>query len=128
VRILTAQLDRRNLCAPSVSEKMFQDLVYKIKLIQVIKVLKDTRILMVKIAKDEIIASVNCRGDINQSFPPDHNEHYLGNFKEVFGAEIVPVKLMNFTRLIKRSISGMRKKLPGSGWMLPRGWKPQNQR
>ncbi len=33
VRILTAQLDRRNLCAPSVSEKMFQDLVYKIKLI-----------------------------------------------------------------------------------------------
>jgi len=70
VKILTAQLDRRNLCAPAVSEKMFQDLVYKIKLIQVIKDLKETRILMVKNAKNEIIASVNYRGDLNQSFPP----------------------------------------------------------
>ncbi len=48
VKILTAQLDRRNLCAPSVSEKMFQDLVYKVKLIKAIKELKETRILMVK--------------------------------------------------------------------------------
>ncbi len=96
VRILTAQLDRRNLCAPSVSEKMFKDLVYKIKLIQVIKDLKETRILMVKRAKDEIIASVNYRGDINQSFPDDHNERYLQNFKEVFGAEIVQVEAEEF--------------------------------
>ena len=82
VRILTAQLDRRNLCAPPVSEKMFQDLVYKVKLIKAIKELKETRILMVKNAKNEIIASVNYRGDLNQTFPPDHNERYLDNFKK----------------------------------------------
>jgi hypothetical protein len=96
VKILTAQLDRRNLCAPSVSEKMFTDLVYKIKLIQVIKDLKQTRVLMVKSAKDEIIAQVNYRGDINQAFPPDHNERYLQNFNEVFGADIVPVEAEEF--------------------------------
>jgi hypothetical protein len=101
VRILTAQLDRRNLCAPSVSEEMFRDLVYKIKLIQVIKDLKETRILMVKRAKDEIIASVNYRGDFNQSFPPDQNERYLDNFKEVFGAEIVPVEPEEFYETYK---------------------------
>jgi len=96
VKILTAQLDRRNLCDPSVTEEMFMDLVYKIKLIQVIKDLKDIRILMVKRAKDEIIAEVNYRGDIHQSFPQDHNERYLHNFKEVFGAEIVQVEAEEF--------------------------------
>jgi hypothetical protein len=102
VRILTAQLDRRNLCAPSVSEKMFTDLVNKIKLIQVIKDLKETRILMVKRAEDEIIASVNYRGDLDQSFPPDHNERYLQNFKEVFGAEIVQVEAEEFYETYKK--------------------------
>lgn len=96
VRVLTAQLDRRNLCDPSVSEEMFRDLVYKIKLIQVIKYLKETRILMVKRAEDEIIAQVNYRGDINQAFPRDHNERYLHNFREVFGAEIIPVEAGEF--------------------------------
>ena len=92
VKILTAQLDRRNLCAPEVSEKMFTDLVSKIKLIQAIKELRETRILMVKNAKDEIIASVNYRGDHKQAFPEDHNERYLSNFRKVFGAEIVQVE------------------------------------
>ena len=96
VRILTAQLDRRNLCAPAVTEKMFQDLVYKINLIKVIKDLKETRILMVKRAEDEIIASVNYRGDISQSFPPDHNERYLDNFNKVFGSEIIAVEAEEF--------------------------------
>ena len=97
VKILTAQLDRRHLCAPSVRENMFMDLVYKIKLIQVIEDLKETRILMVKSAKDEIIASVNYKfGDFNQSYPQDHNERYLNNFKELFGAEIVQVEAGEF--------------------------------
>jgi hypothetical protein len=75
---------------------MFQDLVYKIKLIKTIDDLKNTRILMVKRAADETIASVNYRGDINQSFPEDHNERYLANFKAVFGTEIVPVEPEEF--------------------------------
>jgi hypothetical protein len=102
VRILTAQLDRRNLCDPSVRESMFNDLVYKIKLIQVIDELKKTRILMVKNNKDEIIAGVNYRGDINQSFPPDHNERYIRNLKELFGAEIVPVEPEEFYEAYKK--------------------------
>lgn len=102
VRILTAQLDRRNLCAPSVSQQMFNDLVYKIKLIQVIKDLKETRILMVKSAKDEIIASVNYRGDFNQSFPPDHNQRYIDNLKKLFGAEIVQVEAEDFYDTYKK--------------------------
>jgi hypothetical protein len=101
VKVLTAQLDRRNLCAPSVSEEMFKDLVSKIKLIQILKDLRKTRILMVKRAEDEIIAQVNYRGDINQAFPQDHNERYLHNFKEVFGAEIVPVEAEEFYEAYK---------------------------
>ena len=70
VKILSAQLDRRHLCEASVRERMFRDLVYKIKLVRVIKELKETRILMVKNAKDEIIASpcdcvFNCRALID---------------------------------------------------------------
>ena len=102
VKILTARLDRRNLCAPSVSENMFLDLVYKIKLIQVVKELKETRILMVKRAKDEIIAQVNYRGDINQSFPQDHNERYIKNFKKVFGAEIVQIEAGEFYETVQK--------------------------
>lgn len=41
-RILTAQLDRRNLSSPAVRESMFNDLVYKINLIQAIKKLQET--------------------------------------------------------------------------------------
>jgi hypothetical protein len=97
VKILTAQLDRRNLCMPSVRERMFTDLVYKVKLIQVIKELKETRILMVKNAEDEIIASVNYKfGDYNQSYPKDHNERYIQAIKKVTGVEIVPVEAEEF--------------------------------
>ena len=97
VKILTAQLDRRNLCAPSVRESMFNDLVYKIKLIQVVKELKETRILMVKRSKDEIIASVNYKfGDFNQSYPQDHNERIIHSIKELFGVEIVQVEAGEF--------------------------------
>jgi hypothetical protein len=92
VKVLTAQLDRRNLCDPAVTAEMFNDLVDKVKLIQVVKRLKETRILMVKNSADEIISSVNYRGDINQSFPGDHNSRYLSNFRKVFGAEIISVE------------------------------------
>ncbi len=95
-RILTAQLDRRNLASPAVREAMFNDLVDKIKLMQVIKELAQTRILMVKNHENETIASVNYRGDHNQSFPEGFNENYLANFKELFGVEIVPVEPQEF--------------------------------
>jgi hypothetical protein len=96
VKILTARLDRRNVCNPTVRESMFNDLVYKINLIRVIKELGETRILMVKRTKDEIISQVNYRGDVTQKFPPDHNDRYLQSFKKIFGAEIVPVEVEEF--------------------------------
>jgi len=100
-KILTAQLDRRNLCDPSVSEKMFKDLVYKIKLIQVIQDLRKTRILMLTSGINDIIASVNYRGDLNQSFPQDHNERYTRNLKELFGVEIVRIEAEEFYELFR---------------------------
>ncbi|HBE40585.1 MAG TPA: hypothetical protein DDW27_05165, partial [Bacteroidales bacterium] len=81
VKILTAQLDRRNLCSPEIRESMFNDLVRKISLIKALKELRETRILMVKSDKDEIISSVNYKfGDYDQNYPADHNERYLKNF------------------------------------------------
>ncbi len=95
-RILTAQLDRRNLCSPDAREAMWNDLIYKINLLRIVNELSKTRILMVKRNNDEIIASVNYRGDFNQTFPRDHNARYVQNFKELFGVEIVPVEPEEF--------------------------------
>ena len=60
-KILTAQLDRRNVCSPSSSSAMFKDLVEKVKLIQAIKKLKETRILVVQ--PYHYLASVDYQGD-----------------------------------------------------------------
>ena len=104
VKILTAQLDRRNLCAPSVRESMFRDLVYKIKLVKALKELKETRILMVKGSKDEIIASVNYKyGDFDQEYPGDHNERYLRNFKQLLGVDIIPVEAEEFYETYRKT-------------------------
>ncbi|MDD4145006.1 MAG: hypothetical protein PHN68_10260, partial [Prolixibacteraceae bacterium] len=104
VKILNAQLDRRNLCDPEVTGSMFDDLVYKIKLIRAIKEMKETRILMVKGSKDEIIASVNYKyGDHDQSYPEDHNERYLENFRELLGVDIVTVEADEFYEAYKNT-------------------------
>ena len=96
VKILTAQLDRRNLSDPAVTKKMFDDLVYKVKLIKTIKELGETRILMVKGSRNEIIASVNYKkGDYNQDYPPDHNERLIESV-EKFGAEVISVEPEEF--------------------------------
>jgi len=46
-KILTACLDRANTCSESIRSRMFGDLVEKIKLIQVLKKMKESRILLV---------------------------------------------------------------------------------
>lgn len=97
VKILTAQLDRRNLSAPIVRNKMFNDLVYKVNLIQAVKELGETRILMIPNTKDEFIGEVNYKfGDFNQTYPEDHNEQYIQSFQELFGAQIVRVEPEEF--------------------------------
>jgi len=96
VKILNAQLDRRNTCTPAVRDSMFNDLVYKIKLIKVIKELAETRILMLTNSVDDNIAEVNYRGDIGQSFPEYHNLNYTQKLKELYGVEIVRVGAEDF--------------------------------
>ncbi|MBN2316012.1 MAG: hypothetical protein JXM79_18945, partial [Sedimentisphaerales bacterium] len=120
-KILTAQLDRRNLCDPSLSEKMFNDLVYKIKLIQVIQDLKKTRILMLTSGINDIIASVNYRGDFNQSFPQDHNERYARNVKDIFGIEIVRVAAEEFYELF-RTMNIRKAEDIAEGWIHGARW------
>jgi hypothetical protein len=97
VKILTAGLDRRNICDPSITKAYFNDMVYKVKLIQVVKELKETRILSIKRKNDEIIGEVNYKfGDHNQAYPPNHNELYMNNFKNLFGIEIVMIEPEEF--------------------------------
>jgi len=86
-RILTASLDRRSLCQPSVSTAAFEDLVYKIKLIEVIKKLKESRILVV--APHRFLAEVDYQDDVQKRMPEDYNETYTKALKEALGVELV---------------------------------------
>lgn len=86
-RIITAQLDRRRICDPAKSQAMFNDLIDKIKLIQAIKRLKETRILSV--SPYPYIAQVDYQGDINKHMPEDYNETYIRELKKSLGVEIV---------------------------------------
>ena len=66
-RILTASLDRLNCCSAGISSAMLADLVAKIKLIQVIKKLKESRILVV--TPHRYLAQVDYQGDAQKHFP-----------------------------------------------------------
>jgi len=110
VKILNAQLDRRNICSPQVTKSMFNDLAGKIRLIQVISDLKDTRILMVTNNTEDDIASVNYRGDINEKLPDYHNLRYTQILRELFGIEIVRVGGEEFFEACARVNAGEAEK------------------
>ncbi|MBN2505487.1 MAG: hypothetical protein JXQ71_02215 [Verrucomicrobia bacterium] len=93
-RILTAQLDRRRVCSAAKGEAMFKDLVYKIKLIQVIQRLKASRILVV--SPHETLAAVDYQGDVQKRFPKDYNDRYIGELKASLGVELAIVKPQEF--------------------------------
>ena len=98
-KILTAELDRRNVCSSSVREKMFENLVYKIKLIQTIKKLKESRILVV--APHQYIAQVDYQGDRQRTFPKDYNNLYSNTLKDKLGVELVQVNPEEFYKAYK---------------------------
>jgi len=100
-KILTAQLDRRNICSPSSSSAMFKDLVEKIKLIQAIKKLKETRILVVQ--PYHYLASVDYQGDRHKHFPENYNETYTRALKESLGVELVRVEPKEFYEAVKKA-------------------------
>lgn len=83
-RVLTAELDRMSLCDPSVSSAMFQDLVYKIKLIQAIQRLKHSRLLIVGAG-----VGVDYQGDAHKRMPKDYNKVYAQALKDSLGVTLV---------------------------------------
>ena len=99
-RIITAQLDRRNACSESVTSAMFEDLLGKIKLIQVIKKLKETKILVV--TPHHYLAQVDYRGDRHKHFPKNYNETYTRALKESLGVELVRVEPEEFYEAVKK--------------------------
>ena len=99
-KILTAQLDRRNVCVPSVSSAMFEDLVNKIRIIQAIKKLKESRILVV--TPNKYLAQVDYQGDANRHFPQDYNQRYTHALKESLGVELVRIEPEEFYEAVKK--------------------------
>jgi hypothetical protein len=99
-RIVTAQLDRRNVCLPCVSAAMFEDLVNKIKTIQAIKKLKESRILVV--TPTQYLGQVDYQGDRNRHFPEDYNQTYTRALKDSLGVELVRIKPQEFYEAVQQ--------------------------
>ena len=80
-RVLTACLDRANTCSPSICSSMFEDLAGKIRLIQALKKMKESRILSV--TNSPYVTTIRgdlsslYDGDIRQLSPEEHNEIFL---------------------------------------------------
>lgn len=92
-KILTAELDRGHIT--SSADQMFEDLVYKIKLIQAIKRLKESRIL--QLSPRDYFSIDNYHGhDSQKQWPEDHNELFMRVLKETLGTEIVRVQPEEF--------------------------------
>jgi hypothetical protein len=103
-RILTAQLDRRNVCSPASHMAMFNDLVQKIELIEVIRKLKETRILVV--TPHRYLAQVDYQGDSHKHFPENYNETYTRTLKESLGIDLVLIKPEEFYQAVKEVEEG----------------------
>ncbi len=100
-KILTAQLDRRNVCSASSHAAMFRDLVEKIQVIEAIKKLKETRILVV--TPHKYLAQVDYQGDGHKKFPENYNEMYTGVLKESLGVELVRVRPEEFYQAVEEA-------------------------
>lgn len=113
-RIVTAQVDRRNVCVPSVSAAMFEDLVNKIKTIQAIKKLKESRILVV--TPTQYLGQVDYQGDSNRHFPEDYNRAYTRALKESLGVELVRIEPREFYEAV-RNVDAAKAKAIAKMWI-----------
>jgi hypothetical protein len=87
-RTVGAFLDPWRFCAdPNVSEKMFRDLVDKIKLIRTLKRMKSEHILTVT---DSQYVNV-MYGDVLKSPPSRYNEMIMGAIDETFGTRVTKI-------------------------------------
>ncbi|UCC99197.1 MAG: hypothetical protein JSW66_04780, partial [Phycisphaerales bacterium] len=88
IRVIGAFLDPWRFCAdPGVSERMFQDLVAKVRLIKALKRMKHERILTVT---DSPYVNVTY-GDVLRNMPPDYNEQILSAIKEIFSVKVTKI-------------------------------------
>lgn len=87
-RVIGAFLDPWSFSSdPEVSERMFTDLVDKIKLIGMLKRMKSEHILTVT---DSPYVNVTY-GDLLKNMPPDYNERIQGVIDSVFGTRITKI-------------------------------------
>jgi len=87
-QVIDAFLDPWRFSAdPGVSERMFQDLVVKVKLIKALKRMKHERILTVT---DSPYVNVTY-GDVLKNMSPDYNEKILDIIEETFGVKVTKI-------------------------------------
>ena len=87
-RVIGAMLDPWRFCAdPDVSERMFLDLIAKVKLIRALKRMKSEHILTVT---DSPRVNV-IYGDALKNPPPDYNEQILGAIDQTFGTRVTKI-------------------------------------
>jgi hypothetical protein len=99
-RILTAQLDRRNVTKNT--EEMFNDFTAKVKLIDALAKLKKSRILSVSTLK---LSQVDYQGDSNKTFPSDYEKRYTKNLKQTLGVDIHRVEPKEFFAAVEAADS-----------------------
>ncbi len=84
-RVIGAMLDPWQFCADTtVSERMFRDLVDKIKLIRALKRMRSEHILTVTDSPHVNVVY----GDVLKNPPPDYNERIVGAIASVFGTRV----------------------------------------
>jgi hypothetical protein len=84
-RVIDAFLDPWRFCAdPKVTERMFQDLADKVKLIRTLKRMRKERILTVT---DSPYVNVTY-GDVRKNMPASYNERILKAIDETFGTKV----------------------------------------
>jgi hypothetical protein len=82
-KVLFAEIDREGIMPPEKSAEMFEDLVSKVRMIAVLRKLRDAKILFIKSPESDI------DGVDFKVLPPRYNEQIVARIAEVFGTEFV---------------------------------------
>lgn len=94
-KILTTCIDRINAVSQSTSDSMFKDLVEKVKLIEVIKKLKES--IVISITPYKYMSIVDYK-----NLPVGYNEKLTNSLKSSLGVKLIRVKAEEFYEEIKK--------------------------
>ncbi len=93
--IVTATLDRANVCDPARSAAMFDDLVGKIRLLRALATMKRARMLVITdrpyVDVQHGDRGMTYPGDLRQKPPEEFNEIFTAAVRESFGTEVVKI-------------------------------------